>query len=176
MIQGWMAKPERKWLKGQAKRRTRIVEVGVWKGRSTHILARNTPGIVWAVDHWMGTPADSDQNTLYPDAGEAAYREFKKNLRQQIAVRKVRVLRMASLEAAAHLHAKYGAAFDFVFIDADHSYEAVRADILAYRPLVRRGGILAGHDYAPKWEGVRQAVDELLPKVSVTTTIWSCTV
>ena len=67
-------------------------------------------------------------------------------------------------------------AFDFVFIDADHSYEAVRADILAYRPLVKRGGILAGHDYAPKWEGVRQAVDELLPKVSVTTTIWSCTV
>ncbi len=50
---------------------------------------------------------------------------------------------------------------DFVFIDADHSYEAVRDDIRNWRPKVRRGGWLGGHDYrSDKWPGVVRAVDE----------------
>lgn len=66
----------------------------------------------------------------------------------------LRLLHMASLEAAV---GKY----DFVFIDADHSYEAVRADITAWRPLTR---FLCGHDYGTeKWPGVTRAVDELCP-------------
>jgi len=47
---------------------------------------------------------------------------------------------------------------DFVFIDALHTYDAVKADIRAWYPKVRPGGIVAGHDY--NWPGVRQAVDE----------------
>lgn len=50
--------------------------------------------------------------------------------------------------------------FDFVFIDADHSYEAVRADIAAWAPKVRVGGWLGGHDYHPrKFPGVVKVVD-----------------
>jgi predicted O-methyltransferase YrrM len=36
---------------------------------------------------------------------------------------------------------------DFVFIDGDHSYEACKADILAWLPKMKNGSILAGHDY-----------------------------
>ena len=36
---------------------------------------------------------------------------------------------------------------DFVFIDADHAYDAVRADVTAWRPNVKVGGTLAGHDW-----------------------------
>jgi len=36
--------------------------------------------------------------------------------------------------------------FDFVFIDGDHSYEGSSADFEAYYPLVKKGGIFAGHD------------------------------
>ena len=51
-----------------------------------------------------------------------------------------------------------------VFSDGDHSYEAVKADIDAWLPKVRRGGVLAGHDYSdPAWAGVTQAVSENLP-------------
>ena len=50
---------------------------------------------------------------------------------------------------------------DFVFIDADHRYEAVLADIAAWRPHVRPGGWLMGHDYNREAHpGVVQAVDE----------------
>lgn len=48
---------------------------------------------------------------------------------------------------------------DFVFIDADHSYGAVRQDIKDWKPKVKPGGWLGGHDYSRKFPGVIQAVD-----------------
>ena len=39
---------------------------------------------------------------------------------------------------------------DFLFIDGDHSYEGVKKDFETYSPLVRKGGIIAFHDVAPK--------------------------
>jgi predicted O-methyltransferase YrrM len=51
-------------------------------------------------------------------------------------------------------------ALDFVFIDADHSYDSVREDIAFWRGKVRQGGWIGGHDYNHKWPGVVQAVDE----------------
>jgi predicted O-methyltransferase YrrM len=50
---------------------------------------------------------------------------------------------------------------DFVFIDADHSYDSVKDDIARWAPKVRTGGWVGGHDYHPrKWPGVVKAVDE----------------
>ena len=54
---------------------------------------------------------------------------------------------------------------DFVFIDADHSYDGCHADIEAWASKVRPGGLLCGHDYDnvdfPQW-GVKRAVDEFV--------------
>ena len=62
---------------------------------------------------------------------------------------------------------------DLVFIDGDHRYEPCKQDIKRYRPLVRKGGILAGHDYNHRtWPGVARAVDELLGPVRHCGTIW----
>ena len=36
---------------------------------------------------------------------------------------------------------------DFVYIDANHKYEYVKQDISLWYPKVRKGGIVAGHDY-----------------------------
>ena len=60
---------------------------------------------------------------------------------------------------------------DFIFVDGDHKYATVKADILNWRDSVRVGGIMAFHDYKPSdfdlrtmphLDGVRQAVDELM--------------
>jgi hypothetical protein len=60
---------------------------------------------------------------------------------------------------------------NYLFIDGDHHYDTVKADILNWRDTVAIGGILAFHDYAPipedlrtmpHLDGVRQAVDELI--------------
>ena len=47
---------------------------------------------------------------------------------------------------------------DLVFIDGDHSFEAVRDDLDAWWPTLRPGGTLAGHDYAIYSPGVVRAV------------------
>lgn len=49
--------------------------------------------------------------------------------------------------------------FDFVYIDADHSYQSVKNDILAWSSKVKDGGILAGHDYI--MNSVKQALEEV---------------
>jgi len=53
---------------------------------------------------------------------------------------------------------------DFVFIDADHSYESVTKDINSWLPKIKKGGIISGHDYFTS-PGVKSAVDELLGNV-----------
>lgn len=176
LIDGWMGAGPRRWLKRRAKKALRIIEVGVWKGRSTAILARYSKGRVWAVDHWQGVPHDPAQHDQwYAEAdatGDAIYAEFRRNLRGYIKAGRVVPVRAASVDAAAQLLRAHGPVYDLIFIDADHSYEGCRADILAYRPLVKPGGILSGHDY--DLPGVKQAVDELIPKpVLGPASLWS---
>jgi hypothetical protein len=57
---------------------------------------------------------------------------------------------------------------DFVFIDADHAYAAVARDIDAWRPKVKSGGLLAGHDFC-NWQGfgVIEAVTERFERFSI---------
>ena len=50
---------------------------------------------------------------------------------------------------------------DFIFIDADHRYAAVKKDIIAWTPKLKPGGLLSGHDI--NLPGVFQAVEELIP-------------
>jgi predicted O-methyltransferase YrrM len=50
---------------------------------------------------------------------------------------------------------------DFVFIDADHRYEAVKADICAWTPKLKPGGLLSGHDI--HYSSVHRAVEKLIP-------------
>ena len=51
--------------------------------------------------------------------------------------------------------------FDFIYIDANHSYDAVKKDLENWFPKLRSGGVFAGHDYCEKTGfGVIQAVDE----------------
>ena len=56
---------------------------------------------------------------------------------------------------------------DFVYIDAQHSYEGCKEDIKLWWPKLKKGGIFAGHDYVtgmfPEGNfGVKRAVDEFI--------------
>jgi len=60
--------------------------------------------------------------------------------------------------------------YDFIFIDGDHSYEQTRRDILNSWRVIKKGGILFGHNYDNPNEvesahpGVYEAVNEIFPK------------
>jgi predicted O-methyltransferase YrrM len=61
--------------------------------------------------------------------------------------RGARIVRGFSVEVAATVA---DASLDFVYLDANHEEAHVRADLEAWVPKVRPGGIVSGHDYTPK--------------------------
>lgn len=70
----------------------------------------------------------------------------------------------------------WGLPVHLLFVDGDHKYESVRADIENWVEYVVPGGIVAFHDYAPRerdleqfpWiAGVKQAVDEWKARVDL---------
>lgn len=59
----------------------------------------------------------------------------------------------------------YNESVDFIYIDGDHSYEGVRADINNYTKKLKKGNsFIGGHDYIDAWPGVVSAVDEAFPE------------
>jgi predicted O-methyltransferase YrrM len=61
---------------------------------------------------------------------------------------------------------------DFIWIDADHHYSSVIQDIRAWWPKLKKGGIIAGHDYTD--EGVKLAVREFFDEFTVHATRNEC--
>jgi len=55
----------------------------------------------------------------------------------------------------------YKKQIDFLFIDGDHSYAGIKLDCDLWLPKLKKGGIVALHDYKSSWEGVKKAVDKL---------------
>jgi len=150
-IEGWMTEDELLWLAEQAGERSTIAEVGSYRGRSTRALAEHTPGTIIAIDTWEGS------NDFTPEQKAGLLEDFKKNMS---GLDNVTPLKMASLEAAAALRDRQ---FDMIFIDAEHDYDNVKADIQAWLPRLKRGGLLCGHDFIDCYPGVLKAVGELVP-------------
>ena len=175
-IEGWMSPAELEWLASVASRRTLIVEVGSWLGRSTKALACATSGVVYAVDHWKGSADGGTQAGLRRLGGpDKVFDKFREHLQVQIRTGHCVPLRMDSATAIAEMSRRAGPKkVELVFIDGDHRYESVRRDIEAWRPLLTPGGLLCGHDYSGIWPGVVKAVNQLVPKRGVVpgTTIW----
>jgi hypothetical protein len=144
------------------------VEVGVWLGRSLihlgkELAAHRIPVQLYGVDTFDGgpaaTPAMKDFVALYDGS---LYDECERRLR--MANVEARLIRATSVEAARGFE---DGECSFVFIDASHTYEGTKADIEAWLPKVRAGGVLAGHDFKD-YEDVARAVKELLPSVYLT--------
>ena len=136
-------------------------EIGVAEGRFSAALLQACPDLkLWGFDPygpgyktWMGTEWSEAQQLANRVRAYAVQMHFKPRFT---------LIEKTSLEAAAWLE---GAQLGFVFIDADHSYDAVKADIAAWRERVRPGGWLTGHDYDPvKFPGVVAAVREAFPE------------
>lgn len=132
-----------------------FVEIGSWKGRSAAYLAveihnSNKPIKLICVDTWKGSVEHADMDCIKNDT---LYTEFLNNLDPVKHI--VSPLRLSSLDAAKTFNDE---SLEFVYVDASHEYEDVKADLAAWYPKVKQGGVFAGHDFM--WPGVYQAVTE----------------
>lgn len=135
-----------------------FVEIGSWLGRSAalmgvEVLNSGKPIVMHCVDPWLDGGPDLRDTKYFKDLKTGPYETFLANVKPVAAV--LNPMRMPSLEAAKLF---VDGTLDFVMIDGDHSYEACKADIEAWLPKVRPGGIISGDDYL--WPGVKQAAHE----------------
>lgn len=161
-IDGWMSRTELNWLHNQAKDMESIVEIGCWKGRSTHALASACKGKVITIDTFKGTEGEPGSPFIDAQDQDILAEHLLPNVGQ---FENLEVWNMTSLEAAELVP---DGSVDMVFLDGDHSYAAIKADIEAWKPKAKK--IICGHDY--NWHGVQEAVTENFGVPDTAGSIW----
>ena len=157
---GWFLETHRRVLgKLLGDETTCVVELGSWYGSSTRWIAEHAPNaIVYAIDIW------EEQHILRDDhyhrmrsmlQKHPLYDTFLRNLwdlRDHVVPLRMRTLDGLALLKQHHLQP------DVIYIDADHHYAAVKADILAALEHFP-SAILVGDDYG-HYDDVKRAVCE----------------
>ena len=129
-------------------------EVGVWEGKASRSMLFHLPMLtLYMVDLWE----ELQSNPSLVVTKEMAEEAHKKAISATEFAGSRRLILFASSEKASQQIPDH--ALDFVFIDADHMYPSIYADLRLWFPKVRPGGLMIGHDYEQRW-GVKQAVDE----------------
>lgn len=130
-----------------------IIEVGTWKGQSAITmgevcLREKLDTAIICVDTWLGSEEhwetwlkDLKLSFGYP----MLYRQFLANVMKHGLQEIITPLPISSLAGAALLF-KLGIRADLIYIDANHVYDAVLADITKFYELLAPGGIMFGHD------------------------------
>lgn len=147
------------------------VEVGVYRGQFSSDLLRTWEcARLTSVDPWREFP-----NEDYIDSCNASQDKHDRNHAETSARLapfrdRSRIMRTTSAEAAQEFSE---GSLDFVYLDAQHHYEAVRDDIRLWHRKVKVGGVIGGHDYLDGRRpsglyGVKQAVDEFTSEFGYT--------
>ncbi len=152
-VKGWLHAEEGKALANLSQGK-RVLEIGSYCGLSTICIARTAQSVT-AVDYFDG------RATPVPDG---TFPEFMSNCQRHGVDSKITLVHPEAVIP--------GPDYDFIFIDGDHSYEAVKSDIAKVLPVLKPGGLIAFHDYRTHPhefegdnafdEGVTNAVNELI--------------
>ena len=178
-IPGWMTESELIWLTDKARQCNLIVEIGTWLGRSTYAMAEVISGKIITIDSFRmeGVPLRWDTareaHKGMKEDPDWIYHRCLENLAEFVTNGKVEVIKGNSREVIKDLDSIKGQV-DMVFIDGSHDYVSVKEDIYKYRPLLKRGGLLCGHDFRHQ---VKMAVRRLVPEYKLVegTSIWVAT-
>jgi hypothetical protein len=141
-----------------------IAEIGVEYGGFTDMYYNENIKELHLIDMWQ-----TDGNDYYfserPGQVESGYDNVKAKYGNK---NNVKLIKMKSSDASFLYPDEY---FDWIYIDADHSYSAVLEDIKKWFPKLKKNGIISGHDFDPiitdkhySKYGVERAVNEFFGK------------
>lgn len=119
-----------------------ICEIGVREGNNFQRMIEHNPKVAIAVDIWKDDGIMARNDLAYPQNRlDQQYEDFKSSLANKPFVQ---ICREYSFEAVKRFYDNY---FDFIYIDADHTYEGCLQDIKDWYPKVKKGKFLLGDDY-----------------------------
>jgi Methyltransferase domain len=146
-MQAARSRPGRMYALWVAPRGGVCAEIGVWAGSySERILKLRKPRELHLIDPWQFVPSLPER--MYGGAVAPDQRYMDKLMHSVVdrfsASPEVKILRQTSVEAAKKFGQGY---FDWIYIDGDHSFDAVLADLNAWFPKLKRGGTIVCDDY-----------------------------
>jgi len=116
-------------------------EIGVYRADYTKVLAKS--GLqIYGIDPWLSYPNypyNADPKTQ--ERMNEYYETSKKILEPYL---NCTLIKKTSMEAAEDFANR---SLDFVYIDGNHSFRYVAEDLCEWSKKVKKGGIIAGHDY-----------------------------
>ena len=140
---------KRAYILEQLDKNSNIAEVGVWKGDfSRQIWNISSPNLLVLVDSWTFdekvrgcAPQVRGEEPLnqnfFDQAKKDTYDKFEN-------IQNVHILDLNSLEASSKYEDNF---FDYIYIDAEHTYKAVTEDLEVWYPKLKKNGTLFGDDY-----------------------------
>lgn len=133
---------------------SKALEIGSYMGESAKIMAAS--GIfneIVCVDPFEGKESF---NNIFGYTWQQVEAEFNNNIKYFDFIKHIKDYSYNIIDNYSNEY------FDFVYIDASHEYEDVLKDINSCIRVVKKGGLIAGHDYS--WESVKKAVNEVFGK------------
>ena len=135
-----------------------MAEVGCYAGESTEFFMKSKKiKILYAIDLWAD-PLSNYENIL----STHNFNEVENEFDNKMAVYNIVKMKMPLEEALPSLPM-----LDAIYIDANHDFDFVLADLLHAAKKVKQGGIIAGHDYAKETPGVIKAVNQVFEKPDI---------
>ena len=131
----------------------RGAEIGVERGKFSEYICQTIPGLeLVCVDIWtMGDDIRSKKR------GQETAEGMCKVAQARLKKYNAKIIRAKSTDAVQDIPYE---SLDFVYIDACHEFDYVMQDIIEWAKRVKRGGLVAGHDYYRfRNAGVVEAVD-----------------
>jgi hypothetical protein len=126
------------------------IEIGVDRAKfSVYLLSNSKLDLLFSVDNWARCPECKDESFRVLSAFGS---------RSSIIV-------ASSPLVAQQFSDNF---FDFIYIDGNHKHDPFKADIEAFWPKLKAGGLFAGHDYLKcSWGDVVNVVDEFVKQYNL---------
>lgn len=139
---------------------TRGIEIGVYTGGHAYsMLTKCSLSLLIGIDPYLYY-----ENGMPDFENQYDYDQLKEFAIKRLSAFRFQLMNCTSDEAFKKLDDNKGL-LDFVFIDGLHTYEQVKKDMENYCQLIRKGGIVSGHDIDHgSFPGVTTAIEEFAAK------------
>lgn len=139
-------------------------EIGVWMGEfSDLILKYAQPAKLYLIDCWEFQPAFASEASLGTAKDQRSYDKMYTAVSHRLGQKpNTEIIRAYSQDAVTQFPDNF---LDWLYLDANHSYQHVLRDIRLYLPKIKPGGYITGDDYTWGKEfdyPVKRAVHDIL--------------
>jgi MMP 1-O-methyltransferase len=146
-----------------------VIEIGAWQGRNSIALAlgckESANGKLTVIDHFKGNPGKERFYRISKKDLSDVFDGFLSNIARSGLTNEVRTFAGRREEFDKKL------AVRLLFIDGNHDYEAVKADIAHFYPMLVPGAIVILDDYSEEFPGVIRAAAEFMKENEYATSI-----